>query len=96
MSCLKEVSDFLPKDTTLAINTALSAQNIQAYDKAIVLILKEQKKMGSKILWYFQNMASIYTSKFEHELAIKTLEDGIKANPYNVFLTNDYINSVIG
>lgn len=91
---LKEVSDFLPKDTTLAINTALSAQNIQAYDKAIVYF-KRAKDNGVKNPLVFQNMANIYTSKFEHELAIRTLEDGIKANPYNVFLTNDYINLLL-
>lgn len=91
---LKEVSDFLPKDTALAINTALSAQNIQAYDKAIVYF-KRAKDNGIKNPVVFQNMASIYSSKFEHELAIRTLEDGIKVNPYNVFLTNDYINLLL-
>lgn len=91
---LKEVSDFLPKDTTLAINTALSAQNIQAYDKALVYF-KRAKENGIKNPAVFQNMASIYSSKFEHELAIRTLEDGIKLNPYNTFLTNDYINLLL-
>ncbi|WP_316811893.1 hypothetical protein [Pedobacter heparinus] len=91
---LKEVSDLLPKDTTLAINTALAAQNIQSYDKALVYF-KRAKDNGIKNPVVFQNMSSIYTSKFEHELAIRTLEEGIKANPYNVFLTNDYINLLL-
>lgn len=91
---LHEVSDFLPKDTTLAVNTALSAQNIQSYDKALVYF-KRAKDNGVKNPVIFQNMARIYTSKFEHELAIRTLEDGIKVNPYNVFLTNDYINLLL-
>lgn len=91
---LKEVSDLLPKDTTLAINTALAAQNIQSYDKALVYF-KRAKDSGIKNPVVFQNMASIYTSKFEHELAIRTLEEGIKVNPYNVFLTNDYINLLL-
>ncbi|WP_316814594.1 hypothetical protein [Pedobacter nyackensis] len=91
---LREVSDFLPKDTTLAVNTALSAQNIQEYDKALVYF-KRAKDNGVKNPIIFQNMAHIYTSKFEHELAIRTLEDGIKVNPYNVFLTNDYINLLL-
>nr|WP_121272792.1 hypothetical protein [Pedobacter schmidteae] len=91
---LKEVSDFLPKDTTLAINTALSAQNIKSYDKALAYF-KRAKENGVKNPIVFQNMANIYTSKFEHELAIRTLEDGIKVNPYNVFLTNDYINLLL-
>lgn len=91
---LKEVSDLLPKDTTLAINTALSAQNIQMYDKAL-LYFKRAKENGIKNPVVFQNMSNIYSSKFEHELAIKTLEDGIKVNPYNIFLTNDYINLLL-
>lgn len=91
---LKEVSDLLPKDTTLAINTALAAQNIQSYDKALAYF-KRAKDNGIKNPVVFQNMSSIYSSKFEHELAIRTLEEGIKANPYNVFLTNDYINLLL-
>ncbi|WEK21469.1 MAG: hypothetical protein P0Y49_10000 [Candidatus Pedobacter colombiensis] len=91
---LKEVSDFLPKDTTLAVNTALSAQNIQYFDNALAYF-KRAKENGIKNPIVFQNMANIYTSKFEHELAIRALEDGIKVNPYNVFLTNDYINLLL-
>jgi Flp pilus assembly protein TadD len=91
---LKEVSDFLPKDTTLAINTALSAQNIQSFDKAIIYF-KRAKDNGIKNPVVFQNLANVYTSKFEHELAIHTLEDGLKVNPYHVFLTNDYINLLL-
>ncbi|MDR6782250.1 tetratricopeptide (TPR) repeat protein [Pedobacter africanus] len=91
---LKEVSDLLPKDTTIAINAALSAQNTQSYDKAL-FYFKRAKENGIRNPVVFQNMASIYSSKFEHELAIRTLEDGIKVNPYNVFLTNDYINLLL-
>lgn len=91
---LRAVSDFIPKDTTLAINAALAAQNIQEYEKAIVYF-KRAKDNGIKNPVVFQNMANIYSSKFEHELAIRTLEDGIKVNPYNVFLTNDYINLLL-
>jgi tetratricopeptide (TPR) repeat protein len=91
---LKQVSDLLPKDTTLAINTALAAQSTQSYDNALVYF-KRAKDNGIKNPVVFQDMANIYASKFEHELAIRTLEDGIKANPYNVFLTNDYINLLL-
>lgn len=91
---LKEVSDFFPKDTTLAINTGLAAQNIQSFDKALAYF-KRAKDNGIKNPVVFQKLTGIYASKFEHELAIKTLEDGIKANPYNVFLTNDYINLLL-
>ncbi|MNK04897.1 Beta-barrel assembly-enhancing protease [compost metagenome] len=91
---LREVSDFVPKDTTLAINTALSALNIQYFDKALVYF-KRAKENGIINPLVFQSMANIYTSKFEHELAIRTLEDGIKLNPYSIFLTNDYINLLL-
>lgn len=91
---LQQVSDYLPKDTTLAVNTALSAQNIQNYDKALIYF-KRAKDNGIKNPVVFQHMANIYSSKFEPELAIRTLEDGIKVNPYNSFLTNDYINLLL-
>lgn len=91
---LKQVSDYLPKDTTLAVNTALCAQNIKAYDEALNYF-KRAKENGIKNPIVFQNMASIYASKFESELAIKTLQDGLKLNPYHPFLTNDYINLLL-
>jgi len=91
---LAQVSDYFPKDTTLAINTALAAQNVQSFDKSL-LYFKRAKENGIKNPIVFQNMADIYSSKFEHDLAIRTLEDGIKANPYNVYLTNDYINLLL-
>jgi predicted Zn-dependent protease len=91
---LKQVSDFLPKDTTLAVNVALCAQNIQSYDEALNYF-KRAKENEIKNPIVFQTMASIYASKFESELAIKTLEDGLKLNPYHPFLTNDYINLLL-
>lgn len=91
---LKEVSDFFPKDTTLAINTALAAQNMQSYDKALVYF-KRAKDNGIKNPAVYQKLSGIYSSKFEHELALKSLEEGLKMNPYNVYLTNDYINLLL-
>ncbi|WP_316748232.1 hypothetical protein [Pedobacter gandavensis] len=91
---LKEVSDFFPKDTTLAINTALAAQNLQSLDKALVYY-KRAKDNGIKNPVVYQKLSGIYSSKFEHELALKALEDGLKMNPYNVYLTNDYINLLL-
>jgi tetratricopeptide (TPR) repeat protein len=91
---LKDVSDFFPKDTVLAVNTALAAQNVQAYDNALIYF-KRAKDNGVKNPVLFQNLSNIYTSKFENELAIKTLEDGIKLNPYDVNLTNSYINLLL-
>lgn len=91
---LKEVSDYLPKDTTLAINVALSAQNINDYNEALTYF-KRAKDNEVKNPLVYQNMANIYASKFESELAIKTLEDGLKLNPYHPFLLSDYINLLL-
>jgi tetratricopeptide (TPR) repeat protein len=91
---LKQVSDYLPKDATLAINVALCAQNIQSYDEALNYF-KRAKENGIKDPIVFQHMANIYASKFESELALKVLDDGLKLNPYHPFLTNDYINLLL-
>lgn len=93
-SLLKEVSDFFPKDTALAINTALAAQNVRNFDEALVYF-KRAKDNGVKNPTVFQNMSSIYTSKFEHELAIKTLEDGLRINGEDANLTSSYINLLL-
>lgn len=91
---LKQVSDYLPTDTTLAINVALCAQNIQSYDEALNYF-KRAKENGIKNPVVFQHMANIYASKFESEIAIKILDDGLKLNPYHPYLTNDYINLLL-
>jgi predicted Zn-dependent protease len=91
---LKQVSDFLPQDTTLAVNVAICAQNIQRYDDASYYF-KRAKDNGIKNPNVFQNAANIYASKFESELAIKMLEDGLKLNPYHPLLTSDYINLLL-
>ncbi|KQC00953.1 lipopolysaccharide assembly protein LapB [Pedobacter sp. Hv1] len=91
---LKQVSDYLPTDTTLAINVALCAQNIQSYDEALNYF-KRAKENGIRNPVVFQHMANIYASKFESEIAIKILDDGLRLNPYHPFLTNDYINLLL-
>lgn len=91
---LKEVSDFFPKDTTLAVNAGMCAQNIQLHDEALTYF-KRAKDNGIKNPIVYQNMANIYASKFDSELAIKTLEDGLSLNPYQPYLTNDYINLLL-
>lgn len=91
---LKQVSDFLPKDTTLAVNVAICAQNVQKYDDALSYF-KRAKDNGVKNPYVYQIAASIYASKFESELAIKTLEEGLKLNPYHPALTNDFINVLL-
>jgi len=91
---LKDVSDFFPKDTTLAINTGLSAQNIGDLDSALVYFKRAQEN-GAKNPTLFQSMAAIHISKFENDMAINALEEGLVVNPGNTFLNNDYINLLI-
>lgn len=91
---LKDVSDYLPKDTTIAINVALCAQKMQLYNQALTYFLRA-KDNGVVNPIIHQTIASLYASNFENELAIKSLEDGLKLNPYHPFLTSDYINLLL-
>ncbi len=91
---LKEVSDFFPTDTTLAINTALSAQKTQDFTNALAFF-KRAKENGARNPILFQAIAGIHLAKFENDLAIHTLEEGMIANPGHVYLNNDYINLLI-
>ena len=91
---LKEVSDYFPTDSTLAVNTALSALNIRKYDDALAYF-KRAKDNGATNPVIFQFLANLYSSKFDTEKAITTLEDGLKVNPQNTFLVNDYINLLL-
>lgn len=93
-SDLKEVSDNFPKDSTLALNTAICALNIQSYDDAINYF-KRAKENGIRNPAVFQKLAQMYVAKFDNETATKTLEDGLVLNPFNRFLTNDYINLLL-
>lgn len=91
---LKNVSDFMPTDTLLATNVAICAQNLQQYNDALSYYIKAKEK-GAKNPALFQSIANIYASKFETELAIKTLEEGLMLNAYHPLLTNDYINLLL-
>jgi tetratricopeptide (TPR) repeat protein len=91
---LKEVCDNFPADTTLALNTAICALNIQSYDESLTYF-KHAKENGIRNPSVFQKMAQMYVVKSENETAIKTLEDGLALNPFNRFLTNDYINLLL-
>jgi tetratricopeptide (TPR) repeat protein len=91
---LKDVSDYFPNDSTLAVNAALSAQNIRSYDNAL-FYFKRAKDNGITNPLIFQVLANLYSSKFELDKAITTLEDGLKVNPLNGFLINDYINILV-
>ena len=91
---LKNVSDFKPTDTLLATNVAICAQNLQQYNEALTYFLRA-KDNGAKNPSLYQNIANLYASKFETELAIKTLEEGLKSNANHPILTNDYINILL-
>ena len=91
---LKDVSDFKPTDTTLATNVAICAQNLQRHNEALHYFLRAISN-GSKDPAIFQQVADLYAAKFETELAIKTLEDGLAINPMHNFLMHDYINLLL-
>lgn len=91
---LKEVSDFFPKDTILAINAALSAEGNKNEDAAFDYY-RRAKDNGVKNPVVFQRLAVIYKNKQDTDKAIKTLEEGLSANPYNTMLNNDYINLLL-
>ncbi|WP_231424406.1 lipopolysaccharide assembly protein LapB [Pedobacter sp. Leaf250] len=91
---LKEVSDNFPADTTLALNTAICALNIQNYDEAINYFKRAQDN-GIRNAGMFQKLAQLYVGKYDNETAIKTLEDGLIKNPFQRNLTNDYINLLL-
>lgn len=91
---LKEVSDSFPTDTTLALNTAICALNIQDYDESISYF-NRAKNNGIHNASMFQKLAQLYSAKYDYEMAIKTLEDGLLKNPFNKNLTSDYINLLL-
>lgn len=91
---LKEVSDNFPADTTLALNTAICAQNIQQYEESMKYF-KRAKEDSIRNPAVFQKMAQLYIAKSDYAGAIKTLEDGLALNAYNHTLTNDYINLLL-
>lgn len=91
---LKQVSDFFPKDTLMAINAALSAEGIKNDDEAFNYY-KRAKDNGVKNPAVFQRLANLYKNKQDNDKALKTIEEGLALNPYNNFLTNDYINALL-
>jgi len=91
---LREVSDKFPADSTLALNTAICAQNVQLYDESLKYF-KRAKDDSIKNPAVFQKMSQLYVAKYDNEAAIKVLEDGLSVNPYNHSLTNDYINLLL-
>jgi predicted Zn-dependent protease len=91
---LREVSDNFPTDTTLALNTAICAQNVQLYDESLKYFKRaEENKIKNPAV--FQKIAQLYVAKFDNESAIKILEEGLVLNPFNRLLTNDYINLLL-
>lgn len=91
---LREVSDYFPKDSALAINTALSAQAIKNDDEALNYF-RRAKDNGARNPVIFQRMGTIYKMKMDNEAALKITEEGLKVNPYNEMLGNDYINQLL-
>jgi tetratricopeptide (TPR) repeat protein len=91
---LKQVSDFFPKDSLLAVNAALSAEGIKNEDEALKYFLRA-KDNGITNPVVFQRLAAIYKGKLDNEQAIKNLQEGLRLNPFNTLLNNDYINILL-
>lgn len=91
---LKQVSDFFPKDTLIAINAGLSAEAIKNDDEAFNYY-KRAKDNGVKNPSVFQRLSNLYKIKQDNDKALKTIEEGLALNPYNTPLTNDYINALL-
>ncbi len=91
---LKEISDYFSTDTLMSTNTALCALNLHQYNDAL-RYFERSKQNGVKNPVVYQQIAAIYTSKFEIEKAIKTLEEGLKNNPQQPLLLNDYLNLLL-
>jgi tetratricopeptide (TPR) repeat protein len=91
---LKQVSDYFANDTTLAVNTALCGLSTQNYDEALTYFIRAKNNQIKNPV-VFQNIAMLYVEKFEPDLAIQSLEDGLKLNPNHPYLTNDYINLLL-
>jgi tetratricopeptide (TPR) repeat protein len=91
---LKELSDYFPQDSTLALNTAIASQNLRKYDQALIYYTRAVETGASNPVIY-QHLAEIYSSKFDTENAIKVLETGQKRNPGNIFILNDLVNMLL-
>jgi predicted Zn-dependent protease len=91
---LREVSDFFPKDTLLAVNTALSAEGIKNEDEALSYF-KRAKDNGIRNPSVFQRLTNIYKAKLDKDQAFRTIEEGLRLNPNNDLLNNDYINMLL-
>ena len=91
---LKELSDYFPQDSTLALNTAIACQNLRNYNQALTYYNRAIETGASNPVIY-QHLAEIYSSKFDIENAIKVLETGQRRNPNNVFIINDLVNLLL-
>ena len=91
---LKQVSDFFPKDTVLAINAALSAEGIKNENESFNYF-KRAKDNGVRNPVVFQRLAGIYKNRGDVDKSIRTLEEGLNINSYNSLLMNDYINMLL-
>ncbi|SEB19321.1 tetratricopeptide repeat protein [Pedobacter hartonius] len=91
---LREVSDFFPKDTVLAVNAALSAEGTKN-DNAAFDYFKRAKDNGIKNPVVFQRLATIYKNRQDTAKATRALEEGLNLNPYNTLLNNDYMNILL-
>jgi len=91
---LKELSDYFPQDSILALNTAIASQNLRNYNEALVYY-NRAIGAGARNPVIYQHLADIYASKFDTENAIKVLETGQKRNPNNPSIVNNLVNLLL-
>jgi len=91
---LKEVSDFFPRDTTLAVNAAVSAEGV-INDEQALYYFKRAKDNGVRNPIVYQRMADIYKKTGNNDAALKAIQEGLRLNPYYDLLNNDYINMLL-
>ncbi|MBY0244612.1 MAG: hypothetical protein K2Q03_04060, partial [Sphingobacteriaceae bacterium] len=91
---MKDLSDYTPQDSTLAINTAFCAEKIQYFNDELTYLIRSTNN-GAKNPIIFKKIANLYVSKFDSENALKYLENGLLMNPFSPYLLNDYVNLLL-
>ncbi|RYE41002.1 MAG: tetratricopeptide repeat protein, partial [Sphingobacteriales bacterium] len=89
-----KLSDQLPKDSTLAINTAITANFLQRRNDAFKY-MKRSADLNVHNPGVYQFLGNWHEARQETDLAIQAFENGLKYNPGNLALNNEYLNVLI-
>lgn len=88
------LSNSEPKDTIYALNGAVAANFLLRRADAVEF-MKRAEANNAQNATIYQTLGSWYAARQETEKAISTYEKGLKFNPDNLFLTNEYINTLL-